>query len=201
MSTHRIVLSVSQLNAEVNQLLSDGFPALWVEGEISNLSRPRSGHLYFTLKDAQAQLRCAMFRNRSLSSRLQLENGMQVLARGQVGLYEARGDYQFIISVLEEAGEGRLQREFEQLKQRLSEEGLFAAKHKQPLPGFPQHIGVITSPSGAAIRDILNVLQRRCPQIPVSVFPVAVQGTAAAAEIVQALQQANRDTRPCPAMC
>ncbi len=198
MSDPRTILSVTALNAEVNQLLSQGFPALWVEGEISNLSRPRSGHLYFSLKDANAQLRCAMFRNRALSCQLTLENGMKVLARGQVGLYEPRGDYQFIISRLEDAGEGQLQRQFEALKQRLSAAGLFAAEHKQTLPAMPRHIGVITSPSGAAIRDILNVLHRRCPQIPITVYPVAVQGAQAQGEIVQALHQANQDQRALP---
>lgn len=198
MSDQRIVLSVTELNAEVNQLLSQGFPALWVEGEISNLARPRSGHLYFSLKDSGAQLRCAMFRNRAMSCQLDIENGMKVVARGQVGLYEPRGDYQFIVSRMEDAGEGQLQRQFEALKQKLNEAGLFAEENKQALPTFPQHIGVITSPSGAAIRDILNVLKRRCPQIPVTVYPVAVQGANAKGEIVKALRQANQDKRELP---
>ncbi len=198
MSTQRIVLSVSQLNHEVGQLLMQGFPPLWVEGEISNLSRPRSGHLYFTLKDDQAQLRCAMFRNSALKNTLQPENGMQVIARGQVGLYEPRGDYQFIISRMEEAGEGILQRQFEALKKQLAAQGLFDAEHKQPLPEYPRHIGIITSSSGAAIRDILNVLDRRCPHIPVTIYPVAVQGEPAKTEIVAALHQANNDRRAQP---
>ncbi|MGB0846797.1 MAG: exodeoxyribonuclease VII large subunit [Thiolinea sp.] len=198
MADQRIILSVTELNAEVNQLLSQGFPALWIEGEISNLARPRSGHLYFSLKDSGAQLRCAMFRNRAMSCQLEIENGMKVVARGQVGLYEPRGDYQFIVSRMEDAGEGQLQRQFEALKQKLSEEGLFDAADKQELPAFPRHIGVITSPSGAAIRDILNVLKRRCPQIPVTIYPVAVQGEQAKGEIVKALRQANRDKRELP---
>ena len=198
MPNQRLVLSVSQLNAEVGQLLNDGFPAIWVEGEISNLSRPRSGHLYFTLKDENAQLRCAMFKNRQLASRLNIENGQKVLARGQVGLYEPRGDYQFLVSILEDAGTGQLQQQFEALKRQLESEGLFATEYKKPIPPFPSHIGVITSPSGAAIKDILNVLKRRCPHIPVTVFPVAVQGTQAKTEIVKALRQANNDKRPQP---
>jgi exodeoxyribonuclease VII large subunit len=198
MSDQRIILSVSQLNNEVSQLLSRGFPSLWVEGEISNLSRPRSGHLYFSLKDEQAQLRCAMFRARAMKSNLNIENGMQIIAKGQVGLYEPRGDYQFIVSSIEEAGAGALQLQFTALKQQLAEQGLFDAEDKQPLPEYPRHIGVITSPSGAAIRDILNVLQRRCAHIPVTIYPVAVQGEQAKTEIVAALRRANNDRRELP---
>ncbi|MEZ5476043.1 MAG: exodeoxyribonuclease VII large subunit [Thiolinea sp.] len=136
-----------------------------------------------------------MFRNKALSLRIKPENGKKVLAHGRVGLYEPRGDYQFIIDQLEDAGEGELQRRFEALKRQLQEQGLFAVEHKQPLPALPQQIGVITSPTGAAIRDILHVLRRRCPQIPVLVYPVAVQGDSAGQEIVRALQQANRDAQ------
>ncbi|PID34235.1 MAG: exodeoxyribonuclease VII large subunit [Thiotrichales bacterium] len=139
-----------------------------------------------------------MFRNSALKNTLQPENGMQVIARGQVGLYEPRGDYQFIISRMEEAGEGVLQRQFEALKKQLAARGLFDAEHKQPLPEYPRHIGIITSPSGAAIRDILNVLDRRCPHIPVTIYPVAVQGEQAKTEIVAALHQANSDRRAQP---
>ncbi len=192
MHESRIILSISQLNAEVSQLLAQGFPALWVEGEISNLARPGSGHLYFSLKDKQAQLRCAMFRSKAQALTFKAENGMKVLARGRVGLYEPRGDFQFIIEQLEDAGAGQLQRQFEQLKAQLQAEGLFASEQKKPLPAFPRRIGVITSPTGAAIRDILNVLKRRCPQIPVLIYPVAVQGNTAQGQIVQALKNANR---------
>ncbi|MFZ1385984.1 MAG: exodeoxyribonuclease VII large subunit [Thiolinea sp.] len=193
MTNQRLVLSVSQLNADVNQLLVQGFPALWVEGEISNLSQPSSGHLYFVLKDSQAQLRCALFRPKALGLRLKPSNGNKVLAYGRIGLYEPRGDYQFIVERMEAAGEGELQRRFEELKQRLAAAGLFASEHKKTLPSYPRCIGVITSPTGAAVQDILNVLQRRYPQIPVWIYPVAVQGEAAAPQIVRALQQANRE--------
>jgi exodeoxyribonuclease VII large subunit len=193
MTNQRLVLSVSQLNADVNQLLVQGFTALWVEGEISNLSQPSSGHLYFVLKDSQAQLRCALFRPKALGLRLKPSNGSKVLAYGRIGLYEPRGDYQFIVERMEAAGEGELQRCFEELKQRLAAAGLFANEHKKTLPSYPRCIGVITSPTGAAVQDIINVLQRRCPQIPVWIYPVAVQGEAAAPQIVRALQQANRE--------
>lgn len=193
MPNQRLVLSVSQLNADVNQLLMQGFPTLWVEGEISNLSRPSSGHLYFVLKDSQAQLRCALFRPKALGLRLRPDNGAKVLAYGRIGLYEPRGDYQFIVERMEAAGEGELQRRFEELKQRLATEGLFASEYKKALPTYPRGIGIITSPTGAAVQDILNVLKRRCPQIPVFIYPVAVQGEAAAPQIVRALNQANRE--------
>ncbi|HPY41946.1 MAG TPA: exodeoxyribonuclease VII large subunit, partial [Thiolinea sp.] len=160
MTNRRLVLSVSQLNADVNQLLVQGFPALWVEGEISNLSQPSSGHLYFVLKDSQAQLRCALFRPKALGLRLKPSNGSKVLAYGRIGLYEPRGDYQFIVERMEAAGEGELQRRFEELKQRLAAAGLFASEHKKTLPSYPNCIGVITSPTGAAVQDIINILQR-----------------------------------------
>lgn len=192
MMHQRLVLSVSQLNAEVNQLLMQGFPAIWVEGEISNLSRPSSGHLYFVLKDSQAQLRSALFRHKALGLGLKLDNGSKVLAYGRIGLYEQRGEYQFIIERMEAAGEGELQRRFEALKQALAQAGLFASESKKALPRYPRCIGLITSPTGAAVQDILNVLKRRCPQIPVLIYPVTVQGETAAGQIVRALQQANQ---------
>lgn len=195
MQNERITFSVSQLNAEVGQLLSQGFPALWVEGEISNFTRATSGHLYLSLKDAGAQVRCAMFKGRASSLKLMPKNGLKVLVRGKVGLYEPRGEYQFIIEHMEDAGVGALQRQFEELKQRLQAQGLFAPEHKQILPAFPRGIGVITSPTGAAIRDILNVLKRRCPQIPVLVYPVLVQGEGAKDQIVNAIRQADREQR------
>lgn len=190
------VYSVSQLNRAVRTLLEGKFPLIWVEGEISNLTRPASGHMYFSLKDEQAQVRCAMFRNRNMLLRFKPENGMQVKVRARVSLYEGRGEFQLIAEHLEEAGYGALQRAFELLKQKLSEEGLFAEAHKQPLPEFPCRVGVITSATGAALRDILHVLKRRFPLLPVLIYPVPVQGDGAAPAIVQALENASR-TKAC----
>ncbi len=195
MQTERLIFSISQLNAEVGQLLSQGLPALWVEGEISNFIRASSGHLYLSLKDAGAQVRCAMFKGRASSLKLIPKNGLKVLVRGKVGLYEPRGEYQFIIEHMEDAGVGALQRQFEELKRSLQAQGLFAPEHKQTLPAFPRCIGVITSPTGAAIRDIINVLKRRCPQIPVLVYPVLVQGEGSKEQIVNAIRQADREQR------
>lgn len=191
-STDRDVLSVSQLNRRAKQLLETHLPLLWVEGELSNVSQPSSGHWYFTLKDDQAQVRCAMFRNRNTLVRFAPRQGQQVLLRARVSLYEGRGDYQLIVEHMEEAGFGALQRAFEALKAKLTAEGLFDEIHKQPLPSLPKHIAVITSPTGAAIRDVLSVLKRRFPAIPVTVIPVAVQGKEAAPQIVRAIELANR---------
>jgi exodeoxyribonuclease VII large subunit len=186
----REVFTVSRLNREARVLLERGLGSLWLEGEISNLSRPSSGHWYFSLKDETAQVRCAMFRQRNLLVRFAPRDGSRVLARGRVSLYEARGEFQVVIEHLEEAGEGLLRRRFEELKQRLGAEGLFESRHKQPLPRLPRRIGVITSPTGAALRDILHILARRFPSIPVLVYPVAVQGESAPREIEQALRLA-----------
>ena len=153
---NRTILSVSELNAEVNQLLTQGFPLLWVEGEISNLARPASGHLYFSLKDSKAQIRCAMFRSAASRLSIRPENGAKVIARGRISLYEPRGDYQFIADSMQDAGEGELQRQFEELKRKLEAEGLFAAELKKSLPPYPARIGIVTSPSGAAVRDLLH---------------------------------------------
>ena len=190
-STRRDIYSVSRLNREVRTLLEQGFARVWLEGELSNIAHPSSGHVYFTLKDARAQIRAAMFRNRSQSLRFTPEEGMQALVRARVSLYEPRGDYQLIVEHMEEAGDGALRRAFEELKQKLAAEGLFAPETKQALPALPQRIGVITSPSGAAIRDILSVLQRRFPAIPVLVYPVPVQGKDAAAMIADTLRLAS----------
>jgi exodeoxyribonuclease VII large subunit len=187
----REIFSISQLNAQARMLLERGLGSVWLEGEISNLARPASGHWYFSLKDESAQVRCAMFRNRSMLVRFPVKDGAKVLARGRVSLYEARGEFQVVIDHLEEAGEGALRRRFEELKRKLQAEGLFEAAHKKPLPDLPHRIGVVTSPTGAALRDILHILQRRFPAVPVLVYPVAVQGEAAAREIVQALQLAD----------
>ena len=186
------VLSVSDLNREARLLLEDNFPAVLVEGEISNIAMPASGHWYLTLKDESAQVRCAMFRNRNMRVRFRPTDGMQVLVKGKVSLYEGRGDFQLILEHMEERGDGALLRAFEQLKDKLFREGLFDAAHKKPLPKLPQHIGVITSPTGAAIRDILSTLRRRFPAIPVTVIPVTVQGESSAPELIAAIELANR---------
>ena len=185
-------LSVSELNRQVRHLLEVSFMTVWVQGEISNFSRPSSGHWYFTLKDDKAQVRCAMFRNRNLFVKVPPQEGSQVTIRAKVSLYEGRGDYQLIAEDMETAGEGALRRAFEALKLKLAGEGLFDEVHKQPIPTLPRHIGVITSPTGAAIHDILTVLKRRFPAIPVTLFPVAVQGAEAAGEICRAIETANR---------
>jgi len=187
----RDIYTVSRLNREARGLLEAGLPSLWIAGELSNLSRPASGHWYFTLKDEAAQVRCAMFRQRNLLVRTAPRDGMQVLLRARVGLYEARGDYQLVVDHLEEAGEGELRRRFEALKLRLAAEGLFDAARKRPPPRFPRRIGVVTSATGAALRDVLHVLARRCPVIPVLVYPVPVQGAGAARDIAAALALAD----------
>jgi exodeoxyribonuclease VII large subunit len=186
------IYTPTELNREVRLHLEAGFSRVILEAEISNLSRPRSGHLYFTLKDEKAQVRCALFRSAAARMTLEPENGMKVLARGRVSLYEARGDYQLIVDRLQEAGEGALQREFEELKKRLEAEGLFDPGRKQALPPFPARIALITSPGGAALRDMLQVLERRWPLAQLRLYPVLVQGEGAAAEIRMAIEAANR---------
>ncbi len=188
----RDVYTVARLNREVRGLLEAGLPSIWIEGELSNLSRPASGHWYFTLKDADAQVRCVMFRQRNQSIRAAPRDGLQVLLRARVGLYEPRGDFQLIADHLEEAGEGALRRRFEALKLSLAAEGLFDSARKRSPPRLPRRIGVVTSPSGAALRDVLQVLRRRFPAIPVLVYPVPVQGAGAAQEIAAMLALADR---------
>ncbi|OMH33959.1 exodeoxyribonuclease VII large subunit [Motiliproteus sp. MSK22-1] len=188
-------LSVSELNRQVRQLLESGFSVLNIEGEISNFVCPSSGHWYFTLKDQGAQVRCALFKNRNRFLKYKPRNGDQVKLRAKVSLYEGRGEFQLIGDYLEEAGAGALQAAFEALKIKLEQEGLFSQQHKRPLPTLPRHIGVITSPTGAAVRDIVSVLARRFPAIPVSIFPVAVQGEEAPQQLIDALNLANRDGR------
>jgi exodeoxyribonuclease VII large subunit len=190
--TGRDVYSVARLNREVRGLLEARLPSLWIEGELSNFSRPASGHWYFTLKDEAAQVRCVMFRQRNQAIRVAPQDGMQVLLRARVGLYEPRGDFQLIVDHLEEAGEGVLRRRFEALKLALAAEGLFDAARKREPPRLPRRIGVVTSPSGAALRDVLQVLQRRFPAIPVLIYPVPVQGVSAAREIADMLALADR---------
>ncbi len=188
----RDVYTVSRLNRTSRQLLEQAMPRIWIEGELSNLARPSSGHLYFTLKDSNAQVRGAMFRSRNQSLRFKPEEGMQVTVRAKVSLYEPRGDYQLIAEYMEEAGDGVLQRAFEALKLKLDSEGLFDPDSKRALPALPGRIGVITSPTGAAIRDVLSVLRRRFPAIPVVIYPVPVQGKDAGRAIAAMLETASR---------
>jgi len=186
------IYTPSELNREVRIHLEAGFPRILLEAEISNLSRPSSGHLYFSLKDETAQIRCALFRTSAARIPFGPENGMMVLARGRIGLYEPRGDYQMIVESLQKAGEGLLQRRFEELKKRLAEEGLFDPDRKRPMPPYPFRVAVVTSPSGAAIRDILHVFERRWPAAALRIYSVAVQGSEAAGEIRKAIEAANR---------
>jgi len=192
LSGQRQIFSVSQLNRRARQLLETHLSLIWVRGEISNLARPSSGHWYFTLKDTGAQVRCAMFRTRNSLVTFKPADGQQVVIRGRVSLYENRGDYQVLVEHLEPDGAGLLQQKFEQLKKRLASEGLFDPARKKPLPPIPRRIGIITSTSGAAIRDILHVLRRRLAMVPITIYPTTVQGSTAAAEIVAALREANQ---------
>ena len=186
----RDVYTVSRLNLDARSILEEAFSTVWIEGEVSNLARPRSGHMYFTLKDESCQVRCAMFRmhNRALS--FAPGDGMQVLAHARVSLYPERGEFQLIVQYMEEAGAGALRRAFDALKSRLGAEGLFDAGHKRPLPVLPRCIGVVTSPTGAAVRDILSVLGRRFPAVPVVIHPVPVQGAGAAEAIARMIDLA-----------
>jgi exodeoxyribonuclease VII large subunit len=183
-------LRVAELNRMARRLLEGDLPPVWISGEISNLARPASGHWYFSLKDEEAQIRAVMFRGANRSVRFAPANGQTVLGHGRVSLYEPRGDFQLILEQLEPAGDGVLRQRLEALIARLTAEGLFAAERKRPLPALPRCVGVITSPTGAAIRDILNVLRRRFPAVPVVLYPVPVQGEAARHEIVAALATA-----------
>jgi exodeoxyribonuclease VII large subunit len=191
MPTPGSVLSVARLTALLQELVEDNFVDVRVEGEISNLARPGSGHCYFTLKDADAQLRAVIFKPQVRALKFSLENGLQVICRGRVSLYRQRGELQLIAEQVEPSGQGDLQLAFEQLKRRLAAEGLFAEESKQPLPAFPQTIGIVTSPTGAAIRDILNVLDRRGGGLRILVYPVRVQGAGAAAEIAAGIAELN----------
>jgi exodeoxyribonuclease VII large subunit len=191
LAANRDVYSVSRLNREVRVLLERGLGSLWLEAEISNLARPSSGHWYFSLKDANAQVRCCMFRQRNMLCLFAPKDGQKVLVRARIGLYEPRGEYQLVIDLMEDSGLGALKRQFEELSAKLAAEGLFAPERKRALPMIPKRIGVITSPTGAAIRDILHVLSRRFAAVPVLIYPVAVQGTAAAAEITAAVRMAG----------
>jgi len=185
-------ITVSQLNRKARMLLEQGIARLWVEGEISNMSRPASGHIYFSLKDESAQVSAAWFRQRQRGPAIGFKNGEKVLAYGRVSLYEARGNYQLIVEQMEPAGEGVLKQRYEALKKKLLAEGLFDEDRKQGLPALPRRIGMITSPSGAAVRDVVSVLNRRFPATPVLIYPAAVQGDAAPAELAAALATAVR---------
>jgi len=186
----RDIYNVTRLNREVRAILEGSFPPVWVQGEISNLARPSSGHMYFSLKDKHAQIRCAMFKNRNLSLKFVPENGMEVITLAAVSLYEGRGEFQLIVEQLEPAGVGALQLAFEQLKERLQKEGLFEEGRKKTIPRFARAIGVITSPTGAAIRDILHVLKRRYPGAEIIIYPVPVQGEGSASKISAAIEKA-----------
>jgi len=188
----RKIFTVSRLNQEVQQLLEKGFGTLWLSGEISNFSRPASGHFYFSLKDSQSQIRCAMFRGRNQFVDFKPENGDAVLVRGKLGLYAARGDFQLIVEHMEPAGAGKLQAAFEKTKQALDEQGWFSASAKLPLPAAPQTIGIVTSATGAAVQDVLQVLKRRYPQAPIILYPTMTQGAQAAPEIAKAIKRADR---------
>ncbi|SHE86784.1 Exodeoxyribonuclease VII large subunit [Microbulbifer donghaiensis] len=193
--SNRSVLSVSDLNREVKHLLENSVPLLWVGGEISNFAAPSSGHWYFTLKDARAQVRCAMFRGRNRAVSFRPENGREVLIRARVSLYEGRGEFQLIVEHMEEAGFGALMRQLEQLKARLQAEGLFDPARKKPLPFLPTNIGIVTSPTGAAVRDMIQVLGRRYPAARIELWPVQVQGQGAAQQIAEAITKAGRHGR------
>lgn len=189
------VYSASELNREVRVHLEGGFPRLWLRAEISNLARPASGHLYFSLKDNKAQIRCALFKGNAMGLGFQPRNGQEVLVRGRLGLYEPRGDYQLIADAMLESGEGLLQAAFEALKKKLDGEGLFAPERKRPLPPWPNGIGLVTSASGAALQDMLKVTSQRWPAARIRIHPAQVQGEAAPASLLAALAAANRDDR------
>lgn len=192
-TTEQRIYSVFELNHDVNALLSQHFTHIWVAGEISNLTRPASGHLYFSLKDSRAQIRCALFRFQHQQIGFQLENGQSVIVRAQAGVYEARGDFQLIVTDVKLAGLGELQIAFEQLKIKLEKAGLFDDTRKKSFPTFPKQIGIITSPTAAALQDILKVLKKRMPAIPILIYPTLVQGDQAAGEIIAAIARANHD--------
>src|SRR6202041_2760496 len=187
----RRIWKVSELTARIRDLLEDEFPEIWVEGEVSNLHAAQSGHLYFTLKDAKSQLKCVCFRDQLRGLKFRPEDGLQVTVRGGLSIYDARGEYQIYVSQIEPVGLGALQLAFEQLKKRLEADGLFDAARKKALPMLPRRIGVVTSPTGAAVRDIVRVLRRRFPNACVQIYPVKVQGEGAAKEIVAGLKNFN----------
>jgi exodeoxyribonuclease VII large subunit len=186
------VLTVSEINGEIKRRLEGDFGQIWVQGEISNFKAHSSGHFYFSLKDDKSQINCVMFKGFNGRLRFRPESGMEVLVRGKISVYEPRGNYQIFCEAMEPVGAGALQQAFDQLKSRLSQEGLFAQEHKKSLPAFPQKVAVVTSPTGAAIQDILNVLGRRSRRVQVTVIPARVQGDGAAQEVVRGIELANQ---------
>lgn len=192
LAPERKIWSVSELTARISGLLASQFSNLWVEGEVSNYRPAQSGHLYFTLKDAKAQVRCVCFRTQAQRLKFRPEDGLKLIVRGSISVYEPRGEYQIYVEHIEPSGVGGLQLAFEQLKKRLDAEGLFDERRKKPLPLLPRRIGVITSPKGAAVRDIIRILRRRFPNLHLIVYPVRVQGDGAAAEIAAAINYFHR---------
>jgi exodeoxyribonuclease VII large subunit len=188
----RQIWSVAELTARINNVLATQFSNLWVEGEVSNYRAAQSGHLYFTLKDAKAQVKCVCFRTQAMRLKFRPEDGLKLIVRGSICVYEPRGEYQIYVEHIEPSGVGALQLAFEQLKKRLEAEGLFDDARKKPLPMLPRRIGVVTSPKGAAVRDIIRILRRRFPNLHLIVYPVRVQGDGAAQDIVAALRYFNR---------
>ncbi len=189
------ILTVTQLTRQIKNLLEGSFPDVWVEGEISNLRAPQSGHTYFTLKDEESQIRAVLFRSSQKNLKFTLQHGMQVICRGRVTVYDPRGEYQIVIEYIEPKGVGALQKAFEELKERLAKEGLFDLDRKKPLPLLPRRIGIVTSPTGAAIRDMLRVIRRRHPRMEILIYPVPVQGADAAPAIVEAIGYLNREKK------
>ncbi|MGB1297825.1 MAG: exodeoxyribonuclease VII large subunit, partial [Psychrobium sp.] len=185
------IYNISRLNSEIKRLLEGNFGRVWVNAEISNFVAASSGHWYFTLKDARSQIKCAMFKGRNRAVRFRPQNGQQVMVKANISVYEPRGDYQLLVDVMDQAGDGLLQQQFEQLKCDLAAQGLFSSEHKKPLPESVQRIGIITSPTGAAVHDVLTVLKRRNSLLEVVIYPAQVQGQQAASELCQAISQAN----------
>ena len=191
MQTH--ILTVTQLSHQIKNLLEGTFPEVWVEGEISNLTVPQSGHVYFTIKDEHSQIKAVLFKSSQRHLKFTLQHGMQVICRGRVSVYEPRGEYQVIVEYVEPKGVGALQRAYEELKAKLEKEGLFSRDRKKPLPFLPQRIGIVTSPTGAAIRDILRVIKRRHPRMAILIYPVPVQGPDSTPAIVDAIEYFNKE--------
>ena len=196
-SSSQQVLTVAELTTQIKDLFEGTFPSVWVSGEISDLARPRSGHFYLSLKDEDALIRAVVWRSTAQRLRFELEDGLEVICQGSLDVYPPRGAYQLVIRQIEPKGIGALQQAFRRLRERLEREGLFRPEQKKPLPNFPRRIALVTSPSGAAVRDFLEVLRRRWPDVEVLVIPTRVQGEGAATEIAEAIDAANRLT-PCP---
>ena len=192
-STSSHILTVTQLTGRIKNLIEGAFQDIWVAGEISNLTVPQSGHAYFTLKDAQSQVRAVLFKSSQRHLKFTLQHGLQVICRGRISVYEPRGEYQIIVDYIEPKGVGALQKAFEELKATLEREGLFSVDRKKPLPALPKRIGIVTSPTGAAIRDMLRVIRRRHPRMGILIYPVPVQGPEAAPAIIEARRYFNRE--------